>query len=108
MLARSIILRRPEVAEGLSQKYSVLYQLSLNKWWVDEIYDRIIVKPLKAFADWCWTVFDVKGIDGAVNGTAWTANKTGGILRKLQTGFVQNYALSIVIGLVVMLALAFF
>ena len=108
MLAWAIILRRPEVAERLSQKYSFLYELSLNKWWVDEFYDKIIVKPLIAVSDWCWTVFDVKGIDGAVNGTAWTANEAGGILRKLQTGFVQNYALSIVVGLVVMLALAFF
>jgi len=65
------------------------------------------VNPLRAFSDWCWSVFDVKGIDGAVNGTAWTANEAGGILRKLQTGFVQNYALSIVVGLIVMLALAF-
>ncbi|UCF31072.1 MAG: NADH-quinone oxidoreductase subunit L [bacterium] len=108
LIARTIILRRPALAEKMRNDYSFLYSLFLNKWWVDELYDLTIVNPLKRFADMCWSVFDVKGIDGTVNGTAKVANVSGGVLRKLQTGFVQNYALGIVIGLALMLVLAFF
>jgi NADH-quinone oxidoreductase subunit L len=107
LLARAIILRKPEIAQNLREDYSFLYDLFLNKWWVDELYDTIIVRPLKWFADLCWSVFDVKGIDGAVNGTGKMANTLGGALRKLQTGSVENYALGIVVGLTAMLLLAF-
>ena len=108
LIARTIILRKPEVSEDLRMSYGFLYDLFLNKWWVDEVYDAVIVRPLKRFADFCWGVFDVKGIDGAVNGIAKVANTSAGKMRKLQTGFVQNYALGIVVGLILMLALAFF
>ena len=53
-----------------------------------------------------WKGFDEKVLDGAlVNGSAWLVQKTSGVLRRLQTGSVQHYALSILVGLVLILYL---
>ena len=75
----------------------------LNKYFVDEAYNFWFVKLGKKLSDWLWLTFDVRGIDGIVNGvgalTAWSGQKT----RKLQNGFVRTYAFSMVIGIVVIL-----
>jgi len=97
-----------------------------HKYYVDEIYDAMIVNPLKRLARYCFA-FDLSIIDGLVNGagwltrlTAWLSHKfdiyfvdgvvnslaalvdfSSGYWRKLQTGFLQNYALVFVIGLLV-------
>ncbi len=107
-LAFLIILRKPEVSEELRNDYSFLYDLFLNKWWVDELYDTVIIKPLRAVSRFFWTDFDVKRIDGVLHGTAEAAQRSGGFLASLQTGFVQNYALVMTVGVALMLVLAFF
>ena len=75
----------------------------LNKYFVDEAYNFWFVKLGKKLSDWLWLTFDVRGIDGIVNGvgalTAWSGQRT----RKLQNGFVRTYAFSMVIGIVVIL-----
>jgi NADH-quinone oxidoreductase subunit L len=103
LLALNIILKRPQVAEGIKNSFSFLYNLSLNKWWVDELYDMVIVRPLNRIGNIFWTEFDGKGIDGTLHGIANGARGSGGFLSKLQTGFVQNYALSMAGGLVLIL-----
>jgi NADH-quinone oxidoreductase subunit L len=102
-LALNIILRRPQVAEGIRNRFGFLYDLFLNKWWVDELYDRIVVNPLRRIAGIFWTEVDGKGIDGTLHGIGGGALRSGGLLSKLQTGFVQNYALSMAAGLVFVL-----
>jgi len=103
LLALNIILKRPQVAEGLKSSFSFLYNLSLNKWWVDELYDAVIVRPLWGISGIFWTEFDGKGIDGTLHGIANGAMGSGGILSRLQTGLVQNYALSMAGGVVLVL-----
>jgi len=103
LLALNIILKRPQVAEGLKNSFSFLYNLSLNKWWVDELYDAVIVRPLWGLSGIFWTQFDGKGIDGTLHGIADGAKGSGGILSRLQTGLVQNYALSMAGGVVLVL-----
>ena len=103
LLALNIILKRPQMAEGLKNSFSFLYNLSLNKWWVDELYDAIIVRPLWGISGIFWTEFDGKGIDGTLHGIANGAMGSGGILSRLQTGLVQNYALSMAGGVVLVL-----
>ncbi len=103
LLALTIILRRPHVAEGLRNSFGTLYDLLLNKWWVDELYDMVIVRPLRWIAGIFWTEFDGKGIDGTLHGISGGALRSGGFLSKLQTGFVQNYALSMAGGLALVL-----
>ena len=73
-------------------------------WYLDDIYDALIGRPAQAVAAFCAGVVDTKVIDGAVNGVARLSRATAGGLRRVQTGFVRQYALGIVLGLVVLLA----
>jgi NADH-quinone oxidoreductase subunit L len=107
-LAAAVVLRKPQVAEEFREDYGFLYDLFLNKWWVDELYQAVIIDPLRAVAGFFWQVFDVKGIDGTLHGIADGAQRSGGLLSRLQTGFVQNYALSMAAGLALVLIWAFF
>jgi len=75
----------------------------LNKYFVDEAYNFWFVKLGKKLSNWLWLTFDVRGIDGIVNGvgavTAWSGQR----IRKGQNGFVRSYAFSMVVGIVVIL-----
>ncbi len=75
-----------------------------NKYYVDEAYTAIIVQPLKDIAGWFARTVDQRGIDGAVNGVASVTGWVGAQARKLQTGLVGLYALSILFGAVALLA----
>ncbi len=72
--------------------------------YIDDIYDAVIGRPSEAFATFCATVIEAKVIDGAVNGVARLARGSGARLRRVQTGFVRQYALGIVLGTVILLA----
>lgn len=105
MLARSIY-RTTEKPAALAKKFAAPYKLLWNKWYVDEIYDLVIVGPiLAASRDFLWKIFDVKIIDGIVNGSAKVVGATASVLRKLQTGVAQYYALLMMIGIVVLIAM---
>ncbi len=102
-LAWYFYLRDPEfsIPKRLAERYPMLYKLVLNKYYVDELYDSFIIKPIHALATFCWKVVDVILIDGImVNGTAFVTELTGDILRFLQTGNVRNYALSVALGVI--------
>jgi NADH-quinone oxidoreductase subunit L len=93
---------RADVAKiGVPQ--SGLHRLLLNKYYVDELYDRALVRPLLALSRWCAEAFDAGVIDGAVNGVATVFQRMAGRLRRYQTGFVMNYALSMLVGVVTLL-----
>jgi len=74
-----------------------------NKWYVDELYDAIIVKPLMSVAKYLNNVFEKKGIDGFVNGVGKAVNYGSRQIRLLQSGQVGAYILMMVLGI-----LAFF
>jgi NADH-quinone oxidoreductase subunit L len=73
-------------------------------WFVDTAYDTFIARPSTALANFSATVFDNQIIDGAVNGTATLVRDSGDRLRRLQTGYVRNYALAIATGAALVLA----
>jgi NADH-quinone oxidoreductase subunit L len=79
-----------------------MYRASLNKYYVDDIYQLVFARGGVLVADALWW-FDAKVIDGAVNGAGWLATTIGGGLRKVQTGRVENYGLGIAAGLVLVL-----
>lgn len=82
------------------------YQLVLHKWRVDELYYNMFTVPGRWLAGILYTVFDLKIVDGAVGGVAWLASRTGLIFRGMQTGYVRNYAFTILIGaLIVVIAI---
>jgi NADH-quinone oxidoreductase subunit L len=82
---------------------NVLHRVLLNSYYVDELYDTAIVQPLARLCRWCAAVVDQEWIDGLVNGVATGCLRVAGILRRLQTGFVMNYALSMLIGVALLL-----
>jgi NADH-quinone oxidoreductase subunit L len=91
--------RRSRV-ESITNRLRPLYTASFNKWWFDELNDLIFVR----FGGWVaralWW-FDVRVVDGTVNGIAALTQSTGRGIRQIQTGRVQNYALGIAAGLLV-------
>jgi len=78
------------------------YDVLVNKYYVDDLYDRRFVDIAKAFAGAAWA-FDIHIIDGLVNRLGWVIKLGGSGLRRAQTGIVGNYALSIVAGLLVIM-----
>jgi len=81
--------------------FPVLHRAVYNKWYVDEIYDFMIVNPCKAFSNFLWKGFDVVVVDGIVNGVAAVVRGFSGVLRHVQTGMIHNYAFSMALGAVV-------
>jgi len=80
----------------------VLHRLLLNKWYVDELYDWVIVRPLAATARFFWKVVDTFIIDGAINAGAFLTELTGDVGRFSTTGNVRNYALYFFLGVLVL------
>ena len=106
--ARNIYLKRPEIAEKVSSSFRGIYKLLWNKYYVDEVYDATIVTPtVKVSEKLLWKGIDVGIIDGIVNGSATVTSWVSSKLRKIQTGFAQNYALAIVVGVIVILGILF-
>jgi NADH-quinone oxidoreductase subunit L len=90
-----------ELVRSLTARVPFLYRASLNKWWFDELNHLLFIViggRVAAFAWW----FDVNVVDGIVNGIGSVTRRSGGGLARVQTGRVQNYALGIAIGLIVM------
>jgi len=86
----------------LKNRYRALYTTLLNKYWVDEIYDTLFVQPIKIISTYLlWKFCDAFLIDGAVNGTGQVIARTGGVLRRLQSGSTRSYATWILFGAVI-------
>ena len=86
----------------------VLYRFLLNKWYVDEIYDVIFVKGVRKLGDFFWKVIDVRIIDNlGPNGFAAMASRTAGRVSKMQTGYLFHYALVMLMGVALIIALVF-
>ena len=90
----------PVADEG---KRSIFAKISYYKFYLDEIYDAIITKPLDAFSKFFYRIIDKKLIDGLVNGFGWTANEGSKGLRLLQSGNVGFYIFLMVFGIVALL-----
>jgi len=103
VVAWYLYLRRPEVPGRLATRFPWAYRASFNKFYMDEVYERVVIRPLIATAAWLWRFVDVRVIDGAVNGVAWLWGRLGRALRPLQTGRAQSYALAVLVGVVVLI-----
>src|SRR5208282_153016 len=94
-------IKNPDAPKRLAQSVRGLYTVLLNKYYVDEIYAALIVRPLLwVSTNVLWHVVDEGIIDGTVNGTARMAREAGGQLRELQSGNARSYATWVVIGAV--------
>jgi len=104
LVAYGFWIKRRDLAETAARRFAPLHRLLLNKYYVDEIYDATIVQPIKvASQEGLWRWFDVRVIDGAVNGTGAVVDGSAAVLRRLQTGSVRAYAGSLFVGVVMIL-----
>ncbi|HYN63212.1 MAG TPA: hypothetical protein VES36_01300, partial [Candidatus Limnocylindrales bacterium] len=103
-IAAFIWLKRREIAASMASHHPGLHRLLLNKYYVDEFYDATLVQPIHvASQEGLWRGFDVRVIDGAVDGTGAIVASSASVLRRLQTGSVRAYASSMFVGVVVIL-----
>ncbi|MBI4462917.1 MAG: NADH-quinone oxidoreductase subunit L [Acidobacteria bacterium] len=98
-IAYWVYLGRPGLAKELAQSFHAPYQVLLNKYYVDELYQKLVVRPVHWVADQIlWQLVDVAVIDGAVNGVGVRARSAGGWLRAWQSGNMRSYAGWVVLG----------
>ena len=103
-IASLLFLKRPDVAGRLAGRYEGVKRLLLNKYYVDEIYDAVIVQPVRIISEHgLWKVVDARLIDGAVNGVGAAVGASSGLLRRIQSGSVRVYAAALFLGLVLVL-----
>lgn len=125
--------KRPEIPKILGDRFSGLYKLLYNKYYVDEIYNYLIVQPIIKGSEWffafdAWvidgivngvarltvitsflsTLHDEFVVDGSVNAIAYIIRFSSLVFRKLQTGLVQRYALVMALGLVIIVGIFVF
>jgi NADH-quinone oxidoreductase subunit L len=98
-LAYLFYVARPEWPARAAQRAHAMYTILTNKYYIDEIYDAVIVGPVVAAArEFFWQFMDAFMIDGAVNGAGRLVRATAGGLRQMQSGYVRTYAGWILLG----------
>ena len=92
-------IRRPYLPEDLANQQPMLYEFLLNKWYFDELYDLIFVRPTKWIGRFLWKFGDGYIIDGfGPDGvSAWVLDVTRNVV-KIQTGYLYHYAFAMLIG----------
>ena len=103
-LAWLFYVAKPGLPDQVATSFSGLYKLIYNKYFVDEIYDAVVVNPVVSGSrEVLWKGVDVAVIDGAVNGVGNRARGIGGVLKRLQSGNIRSYAAWVLLGSVVLL-----
>ncbi|UCC44319.1 MAG: NADH-quinone oxidoreductase subunit L [Candidatus Zixiibacteriota bacterium] len=131
-LAWLIYYKKKISADRLAERFRPIYTLLYNKYYFDELYDLIIVRPVLAFATFMWSFdnwvidglvngiakltilwsdlklwFDTWIVDGAVNGAGWIVQQGSALLRFVQAGAVQFYALFLLVAMVLLALVKF-
>jgi len=88
----------PSLPEATARAFRPIYLFLLNKWYFDELYDAIFVRPAMWLGRLLWKSGDGRIIDGAIDGTADSVAWTTGRVNKLQTGYLYHYAFAMMIG----------
>ena len=107
-IAYWLYLKKPEKPAELAKSMKGAYNTLLNKYYVDELYAAVVVKPLLWLSTHVlWQTVDVQMIDGAVNGIAHGTSEVGDGVRHAQSGNTRSYAVWVVIGAIVVIAIIF-
>jgi NADH-quinone oxidoreductase subunit L len=92
-------IRNPELPKRLAEQHQPVYQFLLNKWYFDELYDLIFVRPAKWLGRFLWKKGDGWAIDGfGPDGVSARVMDTANRIVKLQSGFVYHYAFAMLLG----------
>jgi NADH-quinone oxidoreductase subunit L len=97
-------VRVPGLPAILAWRLRGVYELLAGKYWIDELYDTVVVRPYVRASEALWHVVDQLLIDGAVNGTATAVLVNGQLWRHVQSGNVQHYALVFLGGAIALLS----
>ena len=103
--AYTLYVARPELPEKLAARLHSMYSIVLNKYYVDDLYNAVLVWPIVRMSrDFLWKIVDVFMIDGLVNGIARAVRGSATGLRHMQSGYVRTYAGWILLGGVLVIA----
>ena len=104
LLAYQMYIRRPDLPAKLAANQRPLYNFLLNKWYFDEIYDFLIVKPLFSLGRFLWRRGDGDVIDGGINGVAMgIVPLLTRLAGRAQSGFLYHYVIAMVLGITIIL-----
>ncbi len=105
-IAYQFYIRQPELPAQVARANWPLYQFLLNKWYFDELYNAVFVKPSLALGRWLWRAGDGATIDGGINGLAMGIipffTRLAG---RAQSGYLFHYAFAMVIGIAVLITI---
>ena len=95
-------MREPHLPEQWQARWQGTYDLLVNTWYVDELYARVVVGPIYRLSNnGLWRAFDLGLIDRIVNGVGRVVRLDGEFLSSLQTGYARTYALTLVVGAII-------
>ena len=105
LLAYLCYLKFTKLPDGLAERFSGLYRVLVRKYYVDEFYNWLVVRPISHGSErFLWKVVDARAIDALmVNGSAELTAGAGGLLRRIQSGNLRSYAAWILLGAVLWL-----
>jgi NADH-quinone oxidoreductase subunit L len=107
-LAYWLYIRKPQKPAELAKSFQGVYTTLFNKYYLDELYAAVVVKPLLWLSTKVlWQTVDVQIIDGAVNGVAHGALDVGDNVRQAQSGNTRSYAVWVIIGAILVIAIIF-
>jgi NADH-quinone oxidoreductase subunit L len=103
-IAAFIFLMNRRLADVIASRFAPVHRWLLNKYYVDELYDRVVVWPIRRVSEsTLWRFVDVVLIDGSVNGAGTLVRQSAAVLRMAQTGSLRTYAASLFLGVVLVL-----
>ena len=106
IVAAALYLRKSDIPEKMSKRFSLIYNILYHKYYVDEFYSFILIRPTLWVANKILVgITDAKMIEGVVNGVPGTIGKFSQQLRRLQTGLAQHYAIFMAAGAFFIVAL---
>jgi NADH-quinone oxidoreductase subunit L len=105
IIAYLLYIARPQLASLASLKMPHFYKIFSNKWYFDEIYEKLFVRSTKVMGLILWRRADAQIIDGMPNGLAFLSAKGAQFISRLQTGYLYDYAFAMLLATLVLLSL---
>jgi NADH-quinone oxidoreductase subunit L len=102
-LAYLCYMFRPGIPAAVAVQFRALYLFLLNKWYFDELYDRLFVRSAFSLGDGLWKTGDGSIVDGLIDGLAARTRDAAAGASRLQTGYVYHYAFAMLIGVVALI-----
>ena len=107
-LLGALLIAVPSLPAVTAKAFRPLYLFFLNKWYFDELYDRIFVRPTFWLGNFLWMVGDIKIINGLIDGTAEAVYGVTQRAVRIQTGYIYHYAFAMLIGVALLVSYVMF